>query len=250
MADTADASIDAQQAAQAEQLMAERPKVSDAAKNLFTVLLAECFADATALHACSKVVLQAITAHEMLDTPQWGLAHPQGETSGFERIEQLGEYKVRYTLWKTAKDSGGKPTRLLGKTWLRSVWADIELAVLTEQRKAEMDAAHGEGLFEEFVNRFRSELEDAESMFWVEDFDRVLRSKVAERQSRAAEQLKVQEDGEAALAAELKAGLTGQGAVAVDCPILGGVDQEGGGATLDEISMDAEHMEPEPAEGE
>ena len=76
------AESDAAQAAQADALMKEVPKITDAAKNMFTVLLAECFADATALHACSKVVLQSITAHEMLDTPQWGLEHPQGVCAG------------------------------------------------------------------------------------------------------------------------------------------------------------------------
>ena len=163
--------IDAAQAAQAEGLMQEEPKISEAAKNLFTVRLAEGFADATALHACSKVVLQAITAHEMLPVPQWGLAHPQREQqSAAARIDQLGEYKVRYTVWRMAKTSGARPTKMLGRSWLRSVWADIEPTVLTSERNASMDSQHGEGLFEEYVGRFRSELEEDSSMFWVSDF--------------------------------------------------------------------------------
>ena len=234
------AESDAAQAAQADALMKEVPKITDAAKNMFTVLLAECFADATALHACSKVVLQSITAHEMLDTPQWGLEHPQGEQqAATARIEQLGEYKVRYTVWKTAKASGSRPTKLLGRSWLRSVWADIEPSVLTDVRKAEMDALHGEGLFAEYVTRFRTELEDDGSMFWVSDFDRVLRSKAAERQARAAARLKAQEEAEKALAAELKAGLTGEGVAAE-----AGDDEEG--PTVEEIAVPECEPEPEP----
>lgn len=223
---------DAAQAAQAEALMTEEPKISEAAKNIFTVLLAEGFADATALHACSKVVLQAITAHEMLQVPQWGLAHPQGEQqTATARIEQLGEYKVRYTVWSMAKSSGARPTKMLGRSWLRSVWADIEPGVLTRTRQSEMDAQHGEGLFKEYVMRFRSELEDDSSMFWVPDFDRVLRAKAAERQARAADRLKSQEEAEKALAAEAKAALTA----------------DAGGPTVEEITVpDTCEPEPEP----
>ena len=210
--------------------MQEEPKISEAAKNLFTVLLAEGFADATALHACSKVVLQAITAHEMLPVPQWGLAHPQGEQqSAAARIDQLGEYKVRYTVWRMAKTSGARPTKMLGRSWLRSVWAEIEPTVLTSERKSSMDTQHGEGLFEEYVGRFRSELEEDSSIFWVSDFDQVLRAKAAERQARAADRLKAQEEAEKALAAELKAGLTA----------------DADGPTVEEISV-PDGCEPEP----
>ena len=223
-----DEAVDAAQAARADALMKEEPKISEAAKNAFTVMLAEAFADATALHACSKVVLQGISAHEMLEVPQWGLAHPQGEQqSGAARIEQLGEYKVHYTGWKMAKAGGARPTRMLGRSWLRTVWADIEASVLT--RKAEMDGQHGEGLFEEYVARFRSELEDDSSMFWVADFDRVLRAKAAERHARAADRLKAQEEAEQALAAELRAGLTA----------------DGDGPSVEEITVPDE-CEPEP----
>lgn len=224
-----DAEIDAAQAAQASAIMEEEPKISEAAKNLFTVLLAEGFADATALHACSKVVLQGITAHEMLQVPQWGLEHPQGEQqTATARIEQLGEYKVRYTVWKMAKTSGARPTKMLGRSWLRSVWTDIEPNVLTSTRKADMDAQHGEGLFEQYVERFRSELEDDSSMFWVADFDQVLRDKAAERLSRAADRLKAQEEAEKALAAELKTGLTadGDGPTVEEIPVPDGSEPE------------------------
>ena len=122
---------------------------------------------------------------------------------------------------------GARPTRMLGRSWLRTVWADIEASVLT--RKAEMDGQHGEGLFEEYVARFRSELEDDSSMFWVADFDRVLRAKAAERHARAADRLKAQEEAEQALAAELRAGLTA----------------DGDGPSVEEITVPDE-CEPEP----
>ena len=56
----------------------------------------------------------------------------------------------------------------------------------------------GEGLFEEYIGRFRSELEEESSMFWVADFDQVLRAKAAERHARAADRLKAQEEAEKA----------------------------------------------------
>ena len=193
-------------AAKAEGLMAEQPKISEAAKNLFTALLAEGFCDTTALHAFSKTALQAISAHEMLETPQWGVAHPQGEQSGSDRMEQLGNYKVSLAVWKTAKQSGTRPTKLLGRTWLRAVWNDIEGGALAA-KTAEMDAQHGEGLFSEYLTRFRSALDDDESMFWAADFDKALQAQAAQRRARAAERLAQQEEMEKHLAAEVAAGL-------------------------------------------
>jgi hypothetical protein len=100
-------------------------------------------------------------------TPQWGLAHPQGDASGSERIEQLAEYRAAFTVWSVAKRSGERPTKLLvsgdvaagdvpgpatsahhapgphvhdsggwqGRTWVRRVFPEVRAQLLTAQEQ-------------------------------------------------------------------------------------------------------------------
>ena len=90
-------------AEQATRLMGEAPSISTAVHNFFAALLAEEFADAQSLHALSRTLLKTISAHDMLETPQWGLRNPQGDMPALARIEQLAEHKVVHAVWKVAR---------------------------------------------------------------------------------------------------------------------------------------------------
>lgn len=229
--DSPGSKTDAAMAERAEQLMSEAPAISVAVHNFFACLLAEGFADATTMHLYTKALLQAVSSHDMLPTPAWGAANPQGpEQSGSSRMAQLGECKVLFTVWRVAKQSGARPSKLLGRTWLRFVYPDIEAAVLERLREQEGD------LLEEFLRRFETELrledghgyaapepeaaaageENGEtvnppprsSIFWAADFDAAMKERQQAREAEAVERADRQKKLEAEMARVATAGLS------------------------------------------
>ena len=122
----------------------------------------------------------------------WGLKHPQAaEQSGSDRMREIAEYKVVFTLWSKVSSSRAKLSSMLGRTWLAKVFADIEPAFVqsavpvSDQVKAA------------FVRQLKASLEipgeqtdkDIKELVWAEDFNQVLQQRQEKRKAAAVQRL-------------------------------------------------------------
>jgi hypothetical protein len=85
----------------AEQARTDVPCIDSAVKNLLSKLFAEGLVvddkkvEQAHLMLCARALLKGFNAHEMRTSMVWGAANPQAaEQSGFDRIEQVSQYKV------------------------------------------------------------------------------------------------------------------------------------------------------------
>jgi hypothetical protein len=91
--------------------------------------------DNAALLGFARSVLQAINAFELPDPQQWGVLHPQtDEQLAVDRLDELAVYKVIHRLWSHVRTANAKPANLLGRSFLRVVWADLVAAGALERR--------------------------------------------------------------------------------------------------------------------
>ena len=68
-------------------------------------------------------------------------------------MEQLGGYKVLYTVWRVAKQQvGARPTKLLGWTWLALHYEELRASILAAP------GAAADGILVEYLDLFGREL--------------------------------------------------------------------------------------------
>jgi len=78
-------------------------------------------------------ILRNVNSVELLPPGEWSIKVPQGETqTGLDRIDQITEYKVLYTLSTALTRKEKKITKALGKSMLRLVWPEVREKVITE----------------------------------------------------------------------------------------------------------------------
>jgi len=118
--------------------MEEKPKINDAAKTLFAVLVAkekssitETGFEAAAVLLGIQSLLKALKTIDLLDPIEWGRENPQLEAeSGFERLQGITRYKAAFSLWRRAKSANKSPSQLLGKSFLLIIWDQYKSYVL------------------------------------------------------------------------------------------------------------------------
>jgi hypothetical protein len=146
-------------------------------------------------------MLRLINTHAPLDPAAWAAAHPQREDEGgMARIERLTAYKAAYALHqKCARAAGAKPTKLLGREYLRALawWGDATRDAALGALGA---ARFAPALADAFVDGWARALEgdDAEltALVWAADFHEALRRRQRERTVEVAERRERLEAGE------------------------------------------------------
>lgn len=99
---------------------------SDENSSTIQVKAATLGVDRAALLLFARSVLQAVTAFEMPDAQQWGALHPQTEDElAMDRLDDLSVCKVIHRLWSHVRAANAKATNLLGRSFLRFIWADM-----------------------------------------------------------------------------------------------------------------------------
>ena len=97
--------------------------------------------------SCGRALLKAINSHVLPPPPQWALEHPQAEQeTALERIETMTTYRACHALAARCAKAGAKPTRMLGRGFLRGTRcletvSDSCRAQLLEQRSFGAQAA-------------------------------------------------------------------------------------------------------------
>ena len=133
-------------------LQAEKPVISDAVKTLISLVVAshataadraaapKGAGDLAMVTSCGRALLKAINSHVLPPPPQWALEHPQAEQeTALERIETMTTYRACHALAARCAKAGAKPTRMLGRGFLRGTRcletvSDSCRAQLLEQR--------------------------------------------------------------------------------------------------------------------
>jgi len=223
-------------------MMQERPCISDAMKNVVSVLASKdivsaAVVDATPpaashttgpshnlghLLAIAKCILKATNEHMLLSPAEWAVAHPQGEEeSGASRIDALTNYKASFALVAEARSKpGAKVTKLLGRSLLRHTrcWEDA----LRERCASELAALrYPPSTVDAFLNAWGDSLwADADSelqLVWEVDLQAALQARQRVRQQEVAERLDRMESSQSeadALRAALAGAETGAEAAA------------------------------------
>jgi hypothetical protein len=112
---------------QVDDLVAEQPKLSAAATNLFCIRLGQAATDAhmvtvpreTILES-ARVFLKAISELELLDRTAYATANPQPESqTASDRMDQLTRYKVIHALFQKCKEPGStmKASKVFGRSF-------------------------------------------------------------------------------------------------------------------------------------
>ena len=202
-------------------LMDERPRISDAMKNLVSVIAA---GDATGagpryemghLLAIAKTVLKATNELALPSPSEWAEAHPQGvDEGGVSRISTLTNYKACHTLvTEIQAKAGAKVTKMLGRGLLRHTrcWEDaLRTSCASELAALRYPPATVEAVLDAWARSFSSEVaEDDDLLVWAADFPQALQSRQRARQQEVVERRERIETGQneadalrAALAAE------------------------------------------------
>lgn len=162
-------------------LMGETPKIVDAAKNLLAQELATStqFSQSELLSSV-QLLLKQIRDVALVDPVEWGLGTPQLESqSGLERMDQIMKYKAAYTLHKQCQAKQHSTCKLLGRSFLGSVWPQVRASLGTGGGPAMalvIQSLVGEG--------------EGASLVWEQDFNAAL----ARRQAQRVEQAKLREE--------------------------------------------------------
>jgi len=211
-------------------LQAEKPVISDAVKSLISLVVAshataadraaapKGAGDLAMVTSCGRALLKAINSHVLPPPPQWALEHPQAEQeTALERIETMTTYRACHALAARCAKAGAKPTRMLGRGFLRGTrcWETVSdscRAQLLEQR-------FPPPLVDTFLDRFGRSLaagsEEEEVLVWAADLPRAIEERRRERQREVDERRERMDAGEGeavALREALAAMRTGEGA--------------------------------------
>lgn len=193
----------------------EEPKISHAMQTFFAHELAKSQINQLGLFGVKDSVYSAQTAQLGLVTIRlilssinnlqlkpphvWGLENPQREEqSGLDRMDAIANYKVIYTLLKTARGRNEKITKLLGLQYLKQVWVEVKAGVLREATgKSEWDLVNACLLkFEECLFFQERQLvgEEEYKLVWAKDVNKVLREKSEKRKQQVKLRLDEQEE--------------------------------------------------------
>ena len=115
-------------------LMSEEPKIEYVVKNVLTLLLAGNMSTTMQVEreermtpgiviGCGRLFVRTVNNFQLMDPLEWGIANPQGEMPGLQRIEEVSRYRIAHLLWKKVKDRDGKVCKLFGKHFL--LWTAI-----------------------------------------------------------------------------------------------------------------------------
>jgi hypothetical protein len=120
--------------------------------------------------------------------------HPQDDSiSGLKRIEEIGNYRFFYDLWSIIKKKDGKVTKLLGRSFLKTVFADIHASIreritLNTQSDHALDLELIISLFDEFALEL---FKESDSIYWAADFQAAIQVRSQLREQEA--QLRMQD---------------------------------------------------------
>eukprot|EP01001_Neometanema_parovale_P010069 NODE_6303_length_859_cov_101.559783_g6070_i0.p1 GENE.NODE_6303_length_859_cov_101.559783_g6070_i0~~NODE_6303_length_859_cov_101.559783_g6070_i0.p1 ORF type:complete len:241 (+),score=47.22 NODE_6303_length_859_cov_101.559783_g6070_i0:80-724(+) len=185
----------------------EQPCVAVATKRLLQILLASGFADLTSLHACCRVVLVMLDSEwTMPDPVAYENLHPQGETSGMDRIAEIGKYKECYRLVEIVRGRGGQITKLAGRTFCSTVFPDLKTAILEGKKSAKVEEliTKAGAIFPDFLERFETELKTDASLCWARDYD----TKLSEQRQERLKAVQERVEQTAAVKDEITAAIT------------------------------------------
>uniref|UniRef100_A0A7S2WQL0 Uncharacterized protein n=1 Tax=Mucochytrium quahogii TaxID=96639 RepID=A0A7S2WQL0_9STRA len=135
----------------ADVLAHEVPKIGTAVKNFLTVRIANKYVlgtddavgedgqperlevDANGLHKIAGAILRVVNKKELLSPAQWNEKYPQKEDqSGLERMEEIAEYRVTYTVCEKVRSNNLKVSDALGKTALKTLWPQLEQSIIED----------------------------------------------------------------------------------------------------------------------
>ena len=215
-------------------MMQERPCISDAMKNVVSVLASKDIVSTAAgstpaasrttsgpshdmshLLAIAKHILKATNEHTLPPPAAWAAANPQGEEeSGADRIDALTNYKASFALVAEAHGKpGAKVTKLLGRSLLRHTrcWDDS----LRERCATELAALrYPPSTVEAFLAAWGDSLwADADSdlqLVWAVDLQAALQARQRARQQEVADR-RDRIDSSQSEADALRAALAGGG---------------------------------------
>jgi hypothetical protein len=173
--------------------------------------------DSASLQGCARAFLKTLNSLELPPVTAWGQQKPQGEKeSAMEFMTRLAEYKVAYALWSRCHGAGHKPAKLLGKTFLRRVYA-VLVEQLFEGGAGPAVARVEESQLRHFVDSFGATLladdgadtaSDA-ALVWASNVNAAVNARQQARQEAAADRAKratTNEDFSAELRAALGCG--------------------------------------------
>jgi len=178
----------------ASELMKETPKISEAAKNLLSEVIANCAVkkvdfDPVEALGTVQLVLKGIRSMPLLEPSEWIRKNPQeDEQSGLERMEQVTRYKVSYALWKRSTSSGQSPSKLLGRSFLQVVWPQVRQYV---EKKHPQNSTT-----ETILEAFQSSLTDVKDLdvSWARNMIEVVEQRHQERKKQAEERMERAQD--------------------------------------------------------
>lgn len=186
-----------------QQVISESPKIDAACKNLCSALIAESSTksetDPGPVRSqlewinTMKVFYRSVQEHELKDSPQYGVDHPQGdEQTALDRIEQLTRYRVIKACHDKVKSSGNKPGKYFGKKFF--TWAEGTLQEIRKKAEAATSSAKEKEALVEFINAFEASLVDTEGeedsergnadLVWASDFTKALQARQKRREKR------------------------------------------------------------------
>lgn len=219
MADESPYPIDPAMAA----LKADAPSISDAMKNLCSVIAAPSFVssdDTTGsmptphelphVLKVAQLVLSSINNHVLLPQHEWAELHPQGaDETGAARVEMLTNYRAATLLATQITESaakGAKLTKLFGRKFLQvsRIWEDgVREAASKELAAAVAAGTLPSGTVDAFLSKFGDAIhggssspsadggddDDTASLMWSTkgDFDKALERRREAREKEVRE---------------------------------------------------------------
>jgi len=210
-----------------EELKSDKPRITDAAKNLVAMLAAADLArglgredeqphEIASLLAIAKVVLQCVNNYVPPTPDVWAAAHPQGDDEkGSDRIETLTHYRAAHALHSQATAAGAKPTKLLGRSYLRATRCtdDVAARVRAECADGTRFPAHTVSSFLDGWTQSVSAEDDDSALVWAADFNAALQARREARAKEAAERADRMKEGDSE-AERLRSALAAEKAMA------------------------------------
>ena len=218
-------------------LTEEKPPISEAVSNFFQMKTAEGLAGSinvipsAILQQCAKVLLVNVNSHNMPDPVEWqdlqeaemnardtgtvalvggssgssdtpggggGGAMTHGVTDATSLLERLAEYKALYNLARLVKEKGGKPTKLLGRSYLRVIWPSLTVSLKGLEKDKDGTVAQCQGCLTVFLEQFEAEIMDEASLFWKPSMGASVQEQSAQRMKEAQERASTSEQEQAA----------------------------------------------------
>ena len=230
-----------------KQIVSEVPKLDAACKNLCSALIAESNSRSetdqvgprrTELQWINtmKLFYRELQRYELLDSPQYGLEHPQTEDqTAIDRIEQLTRYNVIKACHDKVRSSGNKPGKYFGKRYF--TWAQGTLEEIRDRAKLQL-SEELQGILDEFVDALSVSLVDTTSeddmetsradLVWAVDFNKALQARQKRRERKAQTQASRLEEELTSLSTAVGAGESVRNSSDSRVEELSGDDNEGG----------------------